>query len=110
MLSRSSFLQGERWHTVSKALGRVGLSRDYFDPVLGSRGQPSERVIICVRPVGGDVFLADEVIPLSEDPNLAEAYRVIEEIQANGVPQQKISADAFECAVVDEFGSMLAAP
>jgi hypothetical protein len=83
---------------------------DYFDPALGSRRQPSERAIICVRPVGGDELLADEVIPLPEHPNLTEAYRVIEELHANGVPQQKISADAFECAIVDEFGSMLAAP
>lgn len=83
---------------------------DYFDPALGSRGQPSERALVCARPVGGDELLADEVLVFSEHENLADAYRAIEELRANGVPQQKIVADGFECAVVDEFGSMLAPP
>jgi hypothetical protein len=95
---------------LSESAGWRVYRGDYFDPALGSRGQPSKRALICARPVGGDELLTDEVAVVSEHANLAEAYRVIEELRAKGFPQQKIVTDRFECAFVDEFGSMLDPP
>jgi hypothetical protein len=95
------------WLTAS-ALWRV-YRGDYFDPNLGTR-ERTGRAYICARPVGGDGILSDEVNVLSEHRDAAEAYQAIEELQANGVPHQRISADAFVCGVVDEFGVLLDRP
>jgi hypothetical protein len=95
---------------LSESAGWRVYRGDYFDSALGSRGQPSQRALVCARPVGCDELLADEVLVCSEHANLVDVHRAIEELRANGVPKQKIVADGFECAVVDEFGSMLAPP
>lgn len=83
---------------------------DYFDPTLASRGKASDRALICARPIGADRLLCDEVIAYSEHASVEEAYETIEELVINDFPKQEISADAFECAVVDEFGFMLPKP
>jgi hypothetical protein len=77
---------------------------------LGTRGQPSERALICARPFGKDDLLSDEVVVFSEYASVSDAYNAIEELQANGYPKQTISADGFVCAVVDEFGYVLERP
>jgi hypothetical protein len=81
---------------------------DYYDHSLVSRGGPSRRAIICARPMGGDELLWDEVIAFREYASAEEAYKAIRELRDKDFPKQKISADGFECAVVDEFGFLLA--
>jgi hypothetical protein len=83
---------------------------DYYDHSLASRGEPSKRAIICARPMGGDELLWDEVIAFREYASAEEAYKAIRELRDKDFPKQKISADWFECAVVDEFGFLLADP
>jgi hypothetical protein len=77
---------------------------DYYDHALAWRGNPSDRAIICAQPVGGDKLLWDEVIAYKEYPTAGEAYKAIRAIADSEFPKQPISADWFECQVVDEFG------
>ena len=77
---------------------------DYYDHSIASRGNPSDRAIICARPIGGDKLLWDEVIAYREYPTAGEAYKAIRAISDSEFPKQPISADWFECQVVDEFG------
>jgi hypothetical protein len=59
--------------------------------------------------MGGDELLRDEVIAFREYASAEEAYKAIRELRDKDFPKQpKISADGFECAVVDEFGFLLA--
>jgi len=104
----------------SKLLGRFDwltkamlwrISRgDYYDHGLASRGEPSQRAVICARPVGGDELLGDEVIGFRDYETVEEAYKAIHELVHKDFPKQQISADWFECAVVNEFGFLVSEP
>jgi hypothetical protein len=83
---------------------------DYYDQSLAWRGNPSDRAIICARPVGGDKLLWDEVIAFKEYPTAAEAYKAIRAIFDSEFPKQSISADWIECQVVDECGVPIEEP
>jgi hypothetical protein len=83
---------------------------DYYDHSLAWRGNPSDRAVICARPVGGDKLLWDEVIAYKEYPTAGEAYKAIRAIADSEFPKQAISADWFECQVVDEFGVPIEEP
>ncbi len=83
---------------------------DYYDHSLAPRGEPSERAVICARPAGGDELLRDEAIGFQGYNSAGEAYAAIEEFQRTCFPKHEISADWIECAVVDEFGYLLAKP
>jgi len=99
-----------RFEWLSKAtLWRV-YKGDYFDHSLASRGEPSERAVICARPIGGDELLRDEAIGFRGYDNVNEAYKAIREIRDRDFPKQNISTDWFECAVVDEFGFLIGEP
>ncbi len=96
------------WLTKA-ALWRV-YRGDYYDHSLASRGEASERAVICARPAGGDELLRDEVIAFQGYNSAEEAYGAIEEFQKTCFPKHEISADWMECAVVDEFGYLLSKP
>ena len=96
------------WLTKA-ALWRV-YRGDYYDHSLASRGEASERAVICARPAGGDELLRDEVIGFQGYNSAEEAYAAIEEFQKTCFPKHEISAGWMECAVVDEFGFLLPKP
>lgn len=96
------------WLTKA-ALWRV-YRGDYYDHSLASRGEASQRAVICARPAGGDELLRDEVIGFQGYDSAEEAYAAIEEFQKTCFPKHEISADWMECAVVDEFGYLLSKP
>lgn len=75
---------------------------DYYDHSLAERRKATGSAIICAKPIGGDKLLWDEVVPYGEYPSASEAYKVTREM--GEFPKQPISADWFECQVVDEFG------
>lgn len=83
---------------------------DYYDHAITSRGNPSGRAIITARPIGGDKLLWDEVIAYKEYPTAGEAYKAIRAIADSEFPKQPISADCFECQVVNEFGVPIEEP
>jgi hypothetical protein len=83
---------------------------DYFDHALASRGNASDRAIISARPIGGDKLLWDEVIAFQEFTSSQEAHKACRTIADTEFPKQPISADWFECQVVDEFGVPIEAP
>jgi len=83
---------------------------DYYDHSLAWRGNPSNRAIISARPVGGDKLLWDEVIAYKEFPSAREAHKAARAIADTEFPKQPISADWFECYVVDEFGVPIEEP
>lgn len=83
---------------------------DYYDHSLAWRGNPSDRAIISARPIGGDKLLWDEVIAFKEFPSAQEAYKACRTIADTEFPKQPISADWFECHVVDEFGVPIEEP
>lgn len=77
---------------------------DYYDHSLAERRKATDFAIISARPIGGDKLLWDEVIGYKEYPTAAEAYKAIRAMAESEFPKQPISADWFECQVVDEFG------
>jgi hypothetical protein len=77
---------------------------DYYDHSLAERRKATGYAIICARPVGGDKLLWDEAIAYKEYASAKEAYKAIGAIADTEFPKQPISADWFECQVVDEFG------
>lgn len=83
---------------------------DYYDHSLAWRGKPSDRAIITARPIGGDKLLWDEVIAYKEYSTAQEANEAIQAIATSEFPKQPISADWFECQVVDEFGVPIEKP
>jgi hypothetical protein len=83
---------------------------DYYDQSLAFRGNPSDRAIISARPIGGDKLLWDEVIAFKEFPSAQEAHKASRAIAETEFPKQPISADWFECQVVDEFGVPIEPP
>ena len=99
-----------RFKWLTKAQSWRVYRGDYYDHSLASRGNPSNRAIICARPVGGDKLLWDEVVTYEEYPSADEAYKAIRAIAHSEFPKQPISADWFECQVVDEFGVPIEEP
>jgi hypothetical protein len=99
-----------RFKWLTKAQSWRVYRGDYYDHSLAWRGNPSDRAIICAQPVGGDKLLWDEVIAFKEYPTAAEAYKAIRAIADSGFPKQPISADWFECQVVNEFGVPIEEP
>ncbi|HLH29751.1 MAG TPA: hypothetical protein VKY31_01020 [Terriglobia bacterium] len=83
---------------------------DYYDHSLAERRKATDYAIISARPVGGDKLLWDEVIAYKEYPTAGEAYKAIRAIADSAFPKQPISADWFECQVVDEFGVPIEEP
>lgn len=83
---------------------------DYYDHSLAERRKATGYAIVCARPVGGDELLWDEVIAYRECPTIAQAYEAIRAMTKSDFPKQPISADWFECWVVDEFGAPIAEP
>ena len=83
---------------------------DYYDHSLAERRKATDYAIINARPIGGDKLLWDEVIAYKEYPTASEAYEAIKEIADSEFPKQPISADWFECQVVDEFGVPIERP
>jgi hypothetical protein len=60
--------------------------------------------------MGGDKLLWDEVIAYKEYASAKEAYKAIRAIADTEFPKQPISADYFECHVVNEFGVPIEEP
>jgi len=83
---------------------------DYYDHSLAERRKATDYGIISARPVGGDKLLWDEVIAYKEYPTAGEAYEAIRAMADSEFPKQPISADCFECQVVDEFGVPIKKP
>jgi hypothetical protein len=83
---------------------------DYYDHSLATRRKATDYAIICARPGGGDKLLWDEVITYGEYPTAGEAYKAIRALADSEFPKQPISADWFECQVVDEFGAAIEEP
>jgi hypothetical protein len=83
---------------------------DYYDHSLAERRKATGYAIISARPVGGDKLLWDEVIAYKEYPTAGQAYKAIRAITDSEFPKQPISADWFECYVVDEFGVPIEEP
>jgi hypothetical protein len=83
---------------------------DYYDHSLAERRKATEYAIISARPVGGDKLLWDEVIAFKEFPSAQGAHEACRKIADTEFPRQPISADSFECQVVDEFGAPIAEP
>ncbi len=99
-----------RFKWLTKAQSWRVYRGDYYDHSLAERRKATGYAIICARPVGGDKLLWDEVIAHKEYPTASEAYKAIRAIAASEFPKQPISADWFECHVVDEFGSLISEP
>jgi len=93
-----------RFEWLTKAQSWRVYRGDYYDHSLAERRKATGYAIICARPVGGNKLLRDEVIAHEEYPTIGEAYKAIRAIRDSGFPRQPISADGFECWVVDEFG------
>jgi hypothetical protein len=83
---------------------------DYYDHSLAERRKATDYAVISARPVGGDKLLWDEVIAYKEYPTVGEAYKAIRAMADSEFPKQPISADWFECHVVDEFGVPIEEP
>jgi hypothetical protein len=99
-----------RFEWLTKAQSWRVYRGDYYDHSLTERRKATGYAIICARPVGGDKLLWDEVIAYKEYPTVGEAYKAIRAIRGSGFPKQPISADGFECWVVDEFGAPIEEP
>jgi hypothetical protein len=99
-----------RFEWLAKAQSWRVYRGDYYDHSLAKRRKATGYAIICVRPVGGDKLLWDEVIAYEEYPTVGEAHKAIRAIRDSGFPKQPISADGFECWVVDEFGVPIEEP
>jgi len=83
---------------------------DYYDHSLAERQKATGYAIITARPMGGDKLLWDEVIAYREFPSARQAYDAVRAIADTEFPKQPITADYFECQVVDEFGVPIAEP
>jgi hypothetical protein len=83
---------------------------DSYDHSLAERRKATRYAIICARPLGGDRLLWDEVIAYKAYPTAREAYQAIGAIAESEFPKQPISADWFECQVVDECGAPVEEP
>ena len=83
---------------------------DYYDHSLAERRKATGYAIISAKPVGGDKLLWDEVIAYKEFPSAREAHKAARAIADTEFPKQPISADWFECYVVDEFGVPIEEP
>jgi len=99
-----------RFKWLTKAQSWRVYRGDYYDHSLAERRKATDYAIISARPVGGDKLLWDEVIPFKEFPSAQEAYKACRRIADTEFPRQPISADWFECQVVDEFGVPVAEP
>lgn len=99
-----------RFEWLAKAQSWRVYRGDYYDHSLASRGNPSDRAIISARPIGGDRLLWDEVVAYEEYPSADEAHKAIRAIADTEFPKQPISADSFECQVVNEFGVPIEEP
>jgi hypothetical protein len=99
-----------RFKWLTKAQSWRVYRGDYYDHSLAERRKATDYAIISARPVGGDKLLWDEVIPFKEFPSAQEAYKACRKIADTEFPRQPISADWFECQVVDEFGVPVAEP
>jgi hypothetical protein len=99
-----------RFNWLTKAQSWRVYRGDYYDHSLAERRKATGYAIICARPVGGDKLLWDEVIAHEEYPTAGEAYKAIRAIADSEFPKQPISADWFECQVVDEFGVPIKEP
>jgi hypothetical protein len=83
---------------------------DYYDHSLAERRKATGYAIISARPIGGDKLLWDEVVAFKEFPSTREAHNACGTMNDTEFPKQPISADWFECYVVDEFGDPLDEP
>jgi len=99
-----------RFRWLTKAQSWRVYRGDYYDHSLAERRKATGYAIISARPMGGDKLLWDEVIAYKEFPSAQEAYKAIRAIAETEFPKQPISADWFECQVVDEFGSPIEEP
>jgi len=99
-----------RFKWLTKAQSWRVYRGDYYDHSLAKRRKATDYAIISARPVGGDKLLWDEVIAYKEYPTAGEAYKAIRAIADSEFPKQPISADWFECKVVDEFGVPIEEP
>ena len=99
-----------RFEWLTKAQSWRVYRGDYYDHSLAERRKATGYAIISARPVGGDKLLWDEVIAYKEYPTAGEAYKAIRAIADSEFPKQPISADWFECQVVDEFGVPIEEP
>ena len=97
-----------RFKWLTKAQSWRVYRGDYYDHSLAERRKATDYAIISARPIGGDKLLWDEVIAYKEFQSAQEAYKAIRAIAATEFPKQPISADGFECWVVDEFGVPIA--
>lgn len=99
-----------RFEWLTKAQSWRVYRGDYYDHSLAERQKATDYAIISARPVGGDKLLWDEVIAFEEFSSARQAYKAARAIAETEFPKQPISADWFECQVVDEFGDPLAEP
>jgi hypothetical protein len=99
-----------RFKWLTKAQSWRVYRGDYYDNSLAERRKATDCAIISARPVGGDKLLWDEVIAYKEYPTVGEAYKAIRATAESEFPKQPISADWFECQVVDEFGTPIEEP
>jgi len=83
---------------------------DYYDHSLAERRKATGYAIMSARPVGGDKLLWDELIAFKEFPSAQEAHEACRAMADTEFPKQPISADWFECQVVDEFGVPIEGP
>jgi hypothetical protein len=99
-----------RFKWLTKAQSWRVYRGDYYDHSLAERRKATGYAIITARPIGGDKLLWDEVIAYREFPSARQAYDAVREIANTEFPKQPITADYFECQVVDEFGVPIAEP
>jgi len=99
-----------RFKWLTKAQSWRVYRGDYYDHSLAERRKATDFAIISARPVGGDKLLWDEVIAFREFPSAQDAYKAARTMADTEFPKQPISADWFECQVVDEFGVPIAEP
>jgi len=99
-----------RFEWLTKAQSWRVYRGDYYDHSLAERRKATGYAIISARPIGSDKLLWDEVIAYKEFPSAREAHKAARAIADTGFPKQPISADWFECCVVDEFGVPIEEP
>jgi hypothetical protein len=93
-----------RFEWLTKAQSWRVYRGDYYDHSLAERRKATGYAITSARPVGGDKLLWDEVIAFKEFASAQEAHKACQTIANTEFPKQPISADWFECQVVDELG------
>jgi hypothetical protein len=99
-----------RFKWLTKAQSWRVYRGDYYDHSLAERRKATGYAIISARPIGGDKLLRDEIIAFKEFPSALEAHKACRAMADTEFPKQPISADGFECQVVDEFGVPIAEP